>query len=62
MTPDVCKVLDLQPDTLRYRLRKGTYPEPKQKAGDKRRFTVEEIKEIIQITGEFPRKKWKPRK
>jgi len=60
-TRDVCEVLDLHPDTFRYRLRKGIYPEPKNMAGDKRRFTLDEIKEIIKITEEFPKPKWRLR-
>jgi hypothetical protein len=61
-TKEVCGVLDLHPDTFRYRLRKGIYPEPKYKAGDKRRFTYEEAKEIIRITKAMPRPKYHPRK
>jgi hypothetical protein len=60
-TKDLCEILDLHPDTLRYRLRKGIYPEPKKRAGDKRRFTLDEIKELIKITEQFPQKKWKLR-
>ena len=48
-TQDICKILNLLPDTFRYRLRTGKYPEPKKKAGDKRRFTIEEVKEIVRI-------------
>jgi len=61
-TKDLCKILDLHPDTIRYRLRKGIYPEPKNKAGDKRRYTLDEIKKLIRITEKFPQKKWKLRK
>lgn len=60
-TRDVCQVLDLHPDTLRYRLRKKIYPEPQNMAGDKRRFTMDEIKELIRITEQFPQKKWRLR-
>lgn len=49
-TKEVCGVLDLHPDTFRYRLRKGIYPEPKNWAGDKRRFTYDEVAEIVRIT------------
>jgi len=49
-TGDICKLLDLHLDTFRYRLRSGIYPEPKQRAGDKRRFTKDEVKKIEQIT------------
>ena len=61
-TKEVCGVLDLHPDTFRYRLRKGIYPEPKNRAGDKRRFIYEEVKEIIEIMGEFSQKKRKFRR
>jgi len=49
-TGDICRILDMHLDTFRYRLRSGIYPEPKQRAGDKRRFTKDEIKKIVQIT------------
>ena len=48
-TADICKVLNLLPDTFRYRLRAGRYPEPKTKAGNKRRFTIDEVREIVRI-------------
>ena len=50
-TWDICKILNLLPDTFRYRLRIGKYPEPKQKAGGKRMFTIDEVKEIARISG-----------
>jgi len=49
-TRDVCGLLDLHQDTFRYRLRVGIYPEAKKRAGDKRRFTKEEIREILETT------------
>ncbi|MBW2079026.1 MAG: hypothetical protein JRI71_16045 [Deltaproteobacteria bacterium] len=61
-TKDLYQALDLHPDTFRYRLRKGIYPEPNTMAGDKRRYTLNEIKELIKITEDFPQKKWKLRK
>lgn len=48
-TADLCKVLNLKPDTFRYRIRTGKYPEAK-KVGGKRRFTVMEIQEILETT------------
>jgi DNA-binding transcriptional MerR regulator len=50
-TADICKILNLLPDTLRYRLRTGKYPEPQRKAGDKRRFTIDEVREIAKMGG-----------
>jgi len=38
ITADLCKVLRLLPDTFRYRIRTGKYPESR-KIGGKRRFT-----------------------
>jgi len=49
-TGDICQLLGLHPDTFRYRLRTGIYPEPKKRAGDKRRFTKDEVNKIIRIT------------
>jgi hypothetical protein len=49
MTKDLCKVLKLQPFTLRSRLRRGHYPEPKRING-KRVFTMQEVIEIIKIS------------
>ena len=48
-TKEVCGVLDLHPDTFRYRVRKGIYPEPKNRAGDKRRFTYEESRRLFEL-------------
>ena len=50
-TQDVCKVLGIKPDTFRYRLRKKYYPEPI-KVNEKRRFTVQNIREIVKIEKE----------
>jgi hypothetical protein len=50
-TADTCKLLNLLPDTFRYRLRTGKYPRPNQKAGDKRRFSIDEVREIAEIDG-----------
>jgi predicted site-specific integrase-resolvase len=47
-TKDSCKVLNIKPDTFRYRLRKGYYLEPR-KVGSKRRFSETNIREIVQI-------------
>jgi hypothetical protein len=49
-TGDICQILELHPDTFRYRLRSGIYPEAKHRAGDKRRFTYDEVAEIVRIT------------
>jgi len=51
-TSDVCQVLGMHPDTFRYRLRNGWYPEPG-RVGDKRRFTEEQIRDILKITNEI---------
>jgi len=48
-TGDLSKVLSIKPDTLRYRLRKGYYPEP-ERVGGKRQFTEAELKDIINIS------------
>lgn len=48
-TQDLCKVLNIKPNTFRYRIRTGNYPEPK-KVGGKRRFTEMEIQEILETT------------
>ena len=48
-TGDLSKVLNIKPDTLRYRFRKGYYPEPK-RVGGKRQFTEAELKDIINIS------------
>ena len=47
-TRDVCKVLNVLPDTSRERIYRGFYPEYG-KIGRKRMFTLEEIKELISI-------------
>ena len=49
MTADVCKVLGIRSDTFRQRIYKGYYPEY-QKIGVKRIFTLDQIKEFIEIT------------
>jgi hypothetical protein len=49
MTADVCKVLKILPDTFRQRIYRGHYPEF-EKIGVKRIFTLEQIKELIEIT------------
>lgn len=49
ITSDLCKVLRLLPDTFRYRIRTGKYPEAL-KVGGKRRFTIEQVREIIKIS------------
>ena len=48
-TADICKILNLQPDAFRYRIRTGIFPEAKKRAGDKRRFTIDEVREIAEI-------------
>jgi len=45
-TQDICKVLNVRPDTLRSRFRHGHYDEPVRKNG-KRIFTLQEVKEIM---------------
>jgi hypothetical protein len=49
MTADVCKVLGIKPDTFRARIYAGHYPEFG-KIGRKRIFTLNQIKELIEIT------------
>jgi len=54
-TADICKILNLLPDTFRYRLRTGKYPEPA-KVGGKRRFTIDQVREIVKnakLTGKL---------
>jgi hypothetical protein len=51
-TSDVCQVLGMHPDTFRYRLRNGWYPETG-RVEDKRRFTEEQIRDILKITNEI---------
>jgi hypothetical protein len=48
-TSDLCKILKISPDTFRQRLYRGYYPEPARQ-GNKRRFTLDQIKHIIQQT------------
>jgi hypothetical protein len=48
-TADLCKVLNIKPDTFRYRIRAGFYPEARKIAG-KRIFTEKQIKELIELT------------
>ena len=54
-TADLCKVLNIKPDTLRHRLRNGRYPESL-KVGGKRRFTEIEIQDILETTKVLIRK------
>jgi hypothetical protein len=51
-TADICKVLNYKPDTLRYKIRRGHYPEVV-KVGGKRRFQIDQIKNILEITAEL---------
>ena len=46
MTCDVCKVLNIKPDTLRHRIRRGYYPETA-RVGGKRRFSERDIRKIV---------------
>ena len=55
MTGDVCKVLGVSPDTFRARIYRGFYPDPV-RVGEKRRFTLDQIREIIRITNNLIRK------
>jgi hypothetical protein len=48
-TKDLCKVLNINPDTLRSRFRRGYYVEPVRKNG-KRVLTLQEVKEIVGIS------------
>jgi len=48
-TQDVCKIINILPDTFRQRIYRGYYPEY-EKIGVKRIFTLEQIKELIRIT------------
>lgn len=59
-TGNLCGLLNLHPDTFRYRLRKGIYPEPEKRAGDKRRFSYEEVLEMVKITKKMPTTKYSP--
>jgi hypothetical protein len=55
-TQDLCKVLNIMADTLRYRFKAGYYPEPV-KAGNKRRFAEKDIRDIIKITEKLIQKR-----
>ncbi|MFH1673719.1 MAG: helix-turn-helix domain-containing protein [Pseudomonadota bacterium] len=55
-TQDLCKVLNIVPDTLRYRFKAGYYPEPG-KVGNKRRFAEKDIRDIIKITEKLIQKR-----
>ena len=48
-TGDICKVLTLDPDTFRARIRAGFYTEPL-RLGDKRRFSKNELINIINVS------------
>jgi len=54
-TQDICSILKIHPDTFRYRLRRGHDPES-EKVGGKRRFTIDQIKEILKTTEEMIKK------
>ena len=56
MTCDVCKVLNIKPDTFRQRIYRGYYPEFG-KIGVKRIFTLEQIMELLRLTEELIKKK-----
>ena len=47
-TKDVGKVLNMKPDTFRYRLKVGYYPESR-KIGGKRKFSERDIHKIVQM-------------
>ena len=51
-TGDICKALRINPDTLRYRIRAGIYPETP-KVGGRRVFTEEQIREIQSLAAEL---------
>ena len=53
-TRDVCKVLNIKPDTFRARIYADHYPEYG-KIGVKRIFTLDQIKELITITNKLIR-------
>ena len=55
MTCDVCEVLSIKPDTFRQRIYRGCYPEY-EKVDVKRIFTLEQIKELSNITEGLIRK------
>ena len=48
-TSDLCKIQEISPDTFRQRLYRRYYPEP-ERYGNMRRFTLDQIKHIIQQT------------
>ena len=48
-TADVCKVLNIVPDTFRQRIHRGYYPEFS-KINGKRQYTLQNIRALIQIT------------
>ena len=48
-TKDVCKVLGIKQDTFKYRIKVGYYPETI-RVGGKRRFTTEQITDLIDLT------------
>jgi hypothetical protein len=54
-TQDLCKILNISPYTLRYRLKAGHYPSPMREGG-KSIFTDNEIREIIKITRDLIKK------
>jgi hypothetical protein len=54
-TQDVCKILNILPDTFRQRIYRGYYPEY-EKIGVKRIYTLEQIKELVKITEHLIRK------
>jgi hypothetical protein len=47
-TQDLCKVLNIKPDTFRHRLRTGKYPEAP-KVGGKHRFSENQVSGILKI-------------
>jgi len=47
-TQNICKVLNIYPDTFRYKLKAAYYLEPG-KVGGKRRFSEQDIRKIIQL-------------
>lgn len=49
-TVELCRLLDLTPDTFRYRHRSGIYHEAENRSGDKRQFSFNEVAEIVRIT------------
>jgi hypothetical protein len=49
-TSDVCKVLDILPDTFRQRIYRGYYPEPDRRGG-RRFFTLDQVRHMLMVTG-----------